>query len=342
MELSVAEAKAMIHEIFSAYGVAPQNTRILTELILKAEQEGSRSHGLLRVPDYVASLSSGWLNGAAIPAVTRETETALCVDCGNGFTQLAAFAHRDALMARARRHGMAALAVRNGHHIGALWCDVEPFAEAGFVALNFVNSRCRLAPYGSGRKLLGTNAMAFSCPDGAGGCITWDQASSTMSLGEIKLFALRGEPLPADVGLDAEGRPTRDPAAVLKGGAVLPFGGHKGSSIALMVEVMAAALTGANFGFQDDSHAFASAASSNAGQFVIIIDPANTTEADVSQRLVELSRHLTRDDTMRLPGSRRNALRQQGRPDTLSLSEGEHRLLNDCLAAARARGGSAS
>lgn len=336
MEMTQDDAREMIGEIFSAYDMPAQNSDILCDLVLKAETEGSRSHGLLRVPDYIASMSTGWLDCTAIPSLVDESPTALVYDCHNGFTQVAAVLARDALERKAREQGMAMLNVRNGHHIGALWCDIEPLALKGLVLLNFVNSRCRMAPYGSHRKLLGTNAMAFSAPDGQGGAITWDQASSGMSLGEVKLFSIQGRQLPEGVGIDANGDPTTEPSAVLKGGAVLPFSGHKGSSIALMVEITAAGLGGGNFGFEDDSPAFPGAASSNAGQCIIAIDPAKTAGAAFPARMAALREHMTAEPFVKLPGERRNALRQQPRA-SVQLSDAEYAILRDCLKAARQR-----
>ena len=104
---------------------------------------------------------------------------------------------------------------------------------------------------GGNRKLLGTSPMAFGCPRPGRLPLVWDQASSVMAQGDILLAAQRGEMLPEGVGLNADGRPTNDPHAVLGGGSILPFGNHKGSSIAFMIEIIAGAVTGGPFGFED-------------------------------------------------------------------------------------------
>ncbi len=331
MNLDLDAARQLASDIFTTHGVSPANREVLVQLVLQAECEGSRSHGLMRLPDYVASIRTGWIDPAAEPEIEEGEGAFIAADCRRGFTQVADVLARDRLIAAARRHGMAALTVRNGHHVGALWCDVEPLAQAGLVALNFVNSRCRLAPYGGAHQLLGTNAMAFSVPDGRGGAVTWDQASSVMSLGDVKLHAAAGNALPDGVGLDRQGRPTRDAAAVLAGGAVLPFAGHKGSSIALMVEVMAAGLSGGNFGFEDDSTAYPGAASSNAGQFLLAIDPAKAGQRGFDQRMRALVAHLRDAGELRLPGDRRAALRARGPTGLLALSEAEFELLRGYL-----------
>jgi len=327
MRLTYDEAAELVKRYFDVCKLSEFNGRVLTELVLKAEFEGGRSHGLLRLPDYVASIRTGWIDAQAEPVVVSETDSTIVVDCQNGFTQVGSWMMRKRLTEKVAANGLAMVAVRNGHHIGALWTDIEYLSLQGLVALNFVNSRCRLAAYGAGSKLLGTNAMAFSCPDGNGSAITWDQASSTMSLGEIKLHMAQGKALPDGVGLDAAGNATTDAAKVLKGGSVLPFAGHKGSSVALMVEIMAAGLTGGNFGFEDKSLAFPGAASSNAGQLIIAIDPNSTGCPDFSTRMTTLVSHLHSDPAVRLPGEARTRRRKSGETAFTTLSDGELELL---------------
>lgn len=294
-----------VQHVLQAEHVPSTAAHILANSIVTAERDGSLSHGLMRLPDYIASLRAGWIKPDARQCVTVQDKPFVLVEGDNGFTQAAAHLAQDAVLERVIRYGIALLAINNAHHIGALWTDIEPYAKRGFVALNFVNSRPRLAPYGAHTPLLGTNAMAFAFPDGQGDVVCWDQASSRMSLGEVKLYALRNQPLPAGVGLDSDGQATTDADAVLRGGTLLPFGEHKGSGIALMVEVMAAALTGAAFGYEDQSAAFPGAASSNAGQTIIVIDPVFGTPAPFSARIAGLLEHLHSDPALRLPGERR-------------------------------------
>ncbi|WP_321944261.1 Ldh family oxidoreductase [Paraburkholderia tropica] len=331
MVITPDQAYQLAKDVLLAHGVAAVNAEILCNLIVRAECEGARSHGLMRLPDYVASVRAGWLNGAAVPDVLVGELATIDADCRNGFTQVAGVMARQPLLEKARRFGMAMLSVKNGHHIGALWTDIVPLAEAGMVAINYVNSRCRLAPYGSTKRLIGTNAMAFSAPDGNGGALTWDQASSVMSWGDVKLCASLNQPLPPGVGLDSNGHHTQIAADVLNGGAILPFGEHKGASIALMVEVMAAAVTGANFGFEDNSQQFPGAASSNAGQLIVVFDPKAATGVDIAGRMKMLVRHLRQSAEIRLPGDRRAEMRKRAEADGIALSDAEYTLLTECM-----------
>ncbi|MFC0219391.1 Ldh family oxidoreductase [Pseudochelatococcus lubricantis] len=315
------DALALARNILILHGAADNVAEIVADCLVRAESDGSRSHGLARLPDHVASIRAGWADPAAQPDIRQVKPGLLRAEGNNGFTPVAARLSRDRLAAMAAAEGMAALCARNSHHIGALWCDVEPLAELGFVAFNFVHSRPRMAPYGAARALIGTNAMAFSFPDGKGGAITWDQASSQLSLGDVRLHAQEGRPLPPGVGLTRAGEPTTDPAEILAGGPLLPFGGHKGASIAVMVEVMAAAMTGAAFGFEDRSAAYPGAASSNAGQFLLVLSPEATSGGDVAERFAAFVAHLHSDPAVRLPGERRHANRARAAKEGFDISD---------------------
>ena len=235
----------LITRVLLRHGVSSGNVGPVADTIVAAERDGSASHGLLRLPGYVATLNSGWVDGRAVPVVSDAAPGLVVTEAGNGFAQPALRASATLLREKARSQGIAAVAIRNSHHFAAVWPDIEPFAAEGFVALAMVNGRRRMVAYDGRRKVLGTSPMGFACPRAGKLPLVWDQASSIMAQGDILLAAQRGEMLPAGVGIDASGDPTTDPRVLLEGGgAALPFGGHKGSSIALMIEVMAGALTG--------------------------------------------------------------------------------------------------
>jgi delta1-piperideine-2-carboxylate reductase len=148
-------------------------------------------------------------------------------DAQNGFAQPALRASANLLRDKARRRGIAAVAIRDSHHFGALWPEIEPFAAEGFITLAVINGRARMAAWNGRRKVLGTSPMGFACPRSGKLPLVWDQASSIMAQGEVLLAAQRGKRLPEGVAFDAEGRPTTDPNAMLDGGSLLPFGGIK-------------------------------------------------------------------------------------------------------------------
>jgi delta1-piperideine-2-carboxylate reductase len=305
----------LVGRVFAANGMSRENGRIVAAVVAAAERDGARSHGLFRMPGYIGTLRSGWVNGRSVPRVDDAAPGVVTVDADNGYSQIALAASRQALSDKARRNGIALLAIRNSHHFAALWPDVEPFAEAGFVALTFVNTRSRVAPWGAKKRLLGTNPMAFACPRRNGSPMVWDQASSVSAMGEVMLAAQDGHAVADDVGIDAQGRSTTDPKAIIAGGALLPFGRHKGSAIATMVEILAAALTGGRFSFEDRSAQFRGAESSNAGQSIILIDPGATAGAPFAARVEELFSQLAGVGVSRLPGDRRYAARRKAEQD---------------------------
>lgn len=309
MQLSFDDLQALVARILMQAGMSDANAAIVARVIVVAERDGAHSHGLFRLPGYVSTLRSGWVDGHATPVVKEVAPSMLHADASNGYAQVALDAVRVPLMAMARRQGVATLCVSNSHHFAALWPDVEPFAEAGFVALTVVNARSRVAVFGARKKMLGTNPMAFACPRANGPPLVWDQASSVMSQGEVLRARQAGHAVPLGVGLDAAGEPSTDPAAILDGGALLPFGAHKGADIALMVEILAAALTGGRFGFEDQSAAYPGAQSSNAGQFLLLIDPAHSAGGTFAHRVEMLIGQLREAGATRLPGEARHTKR---------------------------------
>lgn len=254
--VSVGDLTDLVVGVFRRHGVSDENAGPVAETVVAAERDGALSHGLLRLPGYVSTLQSGWVDGRAVPIVIDAAPELVVTEAASGFAQPALRASAPLLRKKARRQGIAAVAIRNSHHFAALWRDIEPFAAEGFIALAMVNGRQRMAVWGGTRKLFGTSPMAFACPRPGTLPMVWDQASSVMAQGEILLAAHRGEILPEGVGLDADGRPTADPHAVLDGGSILPFAGHKGSSIAFMIEIFAGALAGGPFGFEDRSREY--------------------------------------------------------------------------------------
>ncbi|MCC6466687.1 MAG: Ldh family oxidoreductase [Alphaproteobacteria bacterium] len=314
-------------------GASNANARIIARVVAAAERDGCHSHGVLRMPGFVTALRSGWLNGRATPSVRETAAGTISVDAGNGFAQVALEAGRGRLMEMARQNGIAAMAIHNGHHFAALWPDVEPFAEAGFVAIGCVSSRRRIAPWGAKRKVFGTNPMAFACPRAGRPPFVWDQASSVMSQGEMLIAQREGRRLPQGVGIDAQGQPTTSPEAILGAGAFLPFGTHKGSAVAAMVEILAAAVGGAEFGFEDRSAGNPGATTSRSGQFLLLIDPSRFAGPQFAERLELLFAELADAGVDRLPGDRRLEARRRAGRDGIEVEKADYDRLVDLAGA---------
>ncbi|KII37323.1 Ldh family oxidoreductase [Pseudomonas fluorescens] len=319
--LSLAELTALLEKIFLRHGTSADVARVLAENCAGAERDGAHSHGVFRIPGYVSTLKSGWVNGQAVPVVEDVASGFVRVDAQNGFAQPALSAARSLLVEKARSAGIAVLAIRNSHHFAALWPDVEPFAYEGLVALSVVNSMTCVVPHGADRPLFGTNPIAFAAPRADGEPIVFDLATSAIAHGDVQIAARKGERLSPGMGVDGLGQPTQDPKAILEGGALLPFGGHKGSALSMMVELLAAALTGGNFSFEFDWKNHPGAKTPWTGQLLIVIDPSKAAGQSFAERSQELVRQMHGVGLKRLPGDRRHHQRAKSQTNGIALDE---------------------
>ncbi|WMT87781.1 Ldh family oxidoreductase [Pelagibacterium sp. 26DY04] len=310
--LTYSELVALLRAIFLRHGTREDVAALLAENCAMCERDGAYSHGIFRMKGYVDSLSSGWVNGKANP-VLEDVAPAFCrVDADNGFAQTALALGRDMAIEKARANGVAILAIRNSHHLSALWPDVEPFAQDGILALSAVNSFACTVPFDGKSALFGTNPIALATPvAGADEPLVFDLATSAMANGDVQISARTGKSLPPNSGVDAQGQPTTDPRAVLDGGALLTFGGHKGSSISMMVELLSAALTGGHFSFEFDWSGHKGAQTPHTGQFILLIDPARGGAERFGLRVETLIDRMKAAGVSRLPGDRRLEYRRR-------------------------------
>lgn len=318
--LSLAELTALLARVFRANGCSDSVAETLAANCAGAEAAGSYSHGVFRMDGYVSTLRSEWADGAAEPVIDTPAPSFLRVDAANGFAQPALAAARPQFVEMIRTNGIAALAIRHSHHFGALWPDVEPFAAEGLIALSLVNSFACVVPYGGKRPLLGTNPIAFAAPVDGGDPLVFDFATTVMAHGDVQIAAREGHALPEGVGVDAMGAPTRDPEDILDGGALLPFGGHKGSALSIMIELLAAGLTGGNFSFEFDWSGHPGAQTPRTGQILIGIDPAHAGAESFGCRSRNLIDAMAASGYASYPGARRAALRRDGAGERIPLS----------------------
>lgn len=311
IRVTFAELVTLLAAIFERHGAPANVASILATNCASAERDGAHSHGVFRMAGYAATLTSGYVDLHAGPAIVDASPSLLRVDACNGFAQVALAAVKEAAVAKARATGICLVAIRDSHHLGALWIDTEIFAREGLVVLAFVNSVKRVAPFGGHKPFYGTNPMSFAVPRKGREPLVFDQASSAMAFGDIKLAALEGRPVPSGTGVDRDSNPTTDPAAILEGGTLLPFGGHKGSSISMMVELLAGGLAGGQFSFEVDRTDYPTAQTVRTAQSLILIDPARVYGEDYEARVETLAEGLRDAGQERLPGDRRYAIRRE-------------------------------
>ncbi|NTG05309.1 Ldh family oxidoreductase [Agrobacterium rhizogenes] len=305
------DLKSILARIFLKHGTSALVTDILAENCAGCERDGAISHGIFRIPGYMASLDTGWVDGKAKPDISVISPSFIRIDARNGFAQPSLAAAADAIDDAIKETGIAVVATRNSHHFSALWPDVEPFARRGLMAITFVNGLANVVPHGGRAPVYGTNPIAFATPVAGANPLVVDQATSVMANGEVRLHALANRSLPEGTGVDHNGNPSTDPHAVLAGGALNTFGGYKGSSIALMVELMAGALTGGQLSFENDFGDCIGAQTPKAGQLLIVIDPERGGNSGFAERVSVLCDRLIDAGQERLPGARRYENRRQ-------------------------------
>ena len=308
--LSLEQVEALARGCLMANGCDQANAEAVAATVTAAERDGAASHGLFRIPGYVAALKSGKVNGLAKPKAEDLAPATLRMDGDGGFAPLAHRLSRPLLAERARAQGLAALGIVNVHHFSALWVEVEALAADGLVAFACTCYTPSVAPAGSRQAFFGTNPIAFGWPRGDGQPpLVFDQATAAMARGEVMIAARDGRELPPGVGLGPDGRPTTDPKAVLEG-VLLPFGGYKGSAIAMMVELLAAGLIGEGFSFEAARYDNKDGGPPRGGEFMLAIDPARLGDKEGWLDHAEgFFAGLTALDGVRLPGDRRYANR---------------------------------
>ncbi|RVU18108.1 Ldh family oxidoreductase [Methylobacterium oryzihabitans] len=318
--LSLAEAHALVAEALIRCGTAADNAAPVARALVGAEAAGLPTHGIGRVPSYGAQVRAGKIDGRARPSVDRPRPAIVAVDAGHGFAYPALEAACAALPEVARAEGLAAAPIRRSHHCGAAGLVVESLAAQGLVALLFANAPAAMAPWGGTVPLLGTNPVAFACPLPGRDPIVIDLALSKVARGHIVAAQKRGEPIPEGWALDAAGRPTTDPDAALAG-TMVPLGDAKGTALALMVELLAAGLTGGRFAAEASSFLDTTGGPPSVGQLILAVDPGTFAEGAVT-RFGLLAEAVESQDGARLPGSRRLAARERARAEGLRIGDG--------------------
>lgn len=317
--LTLDEVHALAMEIFAAHGLSEDQATAVADTVTAAERDDCKSHGLFRVPGYMASVKSGKVTPDAVPAVHHLAPGVVQVDARNGFAPLALKVGREPLAGKAREQGIAVLALVNGYHFAALWPETEALAEQGLVAFACTSYMPCVAPAGGTRPLYGTNPIAFSWPRGEGKPpMVFDQATAASARGEIMIHERDGKPIPEGWAIGPDGNPTTDPAAGLAG-AQLPFGGYKGAAVALMVELLAGALIGDAFSYEAGGRDNGDGGPSKGGEFMFAIDPARCTGGDGSDegRAAQLAHaegifeKILEQDGARLPSDRRYEARRR-------------------------------
>ncbi len=323
---TVDELTALVTRVLRKAGASKSCAAAVAQALVAAEMEGLSGHGVSRAPLYAQHVHEGRASGRAKPRVVKRKGATCLVDAAGGLAfEASALAVREAVK-RARRYGIAFAGVTNSHHFGAAAYHLAPVAAAGFVGLAFTNSPAAINAWGGKRPLFGTNPIAAVFPRRNAGPLVIDLSLTEVVRGKIMLHAKEGKPIPLGWAVDRDGKPTTDAKAALTG-SLAAIGGMKGTMLAMMVELLCVALTGAAFSFENDSY-FEPGNKPRIGHAIIVIDPdAIAGGESYFSRLETLAAKLAEEEGVRLPGARRDAAASAARMNGVEVPDALHREL---------------
>lgn len=307
----------LARQALERHGASPAVAKHVANAVEIAECNGNRICGLYYLESYCVLMTTSRVDGAATPEVTLPKPGSVLVDARNGFAQPAFAAALDQAVEIAQTNGVCSLAIAHSHTATALGYFTDQLADRGMIALGMTNATPRVAPPGGSQPVLGTNPIAFSVPAADGGrAFGFDFSTSAVALGTITMAAAAGDSIDPSWAVDSDGNPTHDPNAALKG-SLQSAGGYKGWGIGLMVEVLAAALTGTNLSTQVPPLKAAEGPPHDLGQFYLIIDPTTFAGQTFHDRVAALAESVDVQPGARLPGSKRAPVTEIDVPDQL-------------------------
>ena len=315
-ERRAAEIYLVTKTALLAHGAGTWQAEEVARATTHSEQHGNVICGLQYVESYCTQLASGRVDGQVQPAITQPRPAAVLADSKCGFAQPAFAAGRDLAIDTARKNGVAMLAVAQSHTCTSLGYFTEQIGRAGLIGLGFTNATPVVAAPGGKTRVIGTNPMAMSVPDGQGGlAVHFDFSTSAVALGKITMAKYAGQPIPLGWAVDENGTPTTDPDAALRG-SLCSAGGYKGWGLGVMVELMAAAMTGSVNSLDVGGLKLPDGPPHRLGQMYVLID--TTTFGDqFTTRLARLADAVAADEGARLPGQNRQPAQTVDVPDAL-------------------------
>ena len=311
----VTEIEATTRRALLRRGASEPVAASLADAVARAEATANPVCGLYYLESYCAQLGTGRVRGDAAPVVSRPRPGTVRVDAADGFAQPAFLAALPEALRAVREIGVASLAIERAHTCTALGWFTERLAREGAIGIGMTNASPIVAPPGGRRRVIGTNPIAFAVPDGAGGvAVAFDQSTTQVALGRITMAKAAGRSIPEGWALDAEGRPTTDPEAALAG-SLASAGAHKGWGLGVMVELLAAGMTGGRLSRDVAPLKAPRGEPHGLGQYFLLIDP-EASEA-FGERLAGLVAEVEADGAGRLPGRGRPPADAVDVPDEL-------------------------
>lgn len=324
MQISIDQLQTLVETILDSRGFSKPQRDAITQNLMTAQIAECHSHGVWRLLELIKNQDKGMLNPAAIPQITQNKGAIIRLDCQMTAAQYGHQIGIPLLIERAKELGIALLAINHCIHFSALWVELEELAKHNLVGLAMTTSHAWVAPHGGNMPLLGTNPLAFAWPrTNPNRPYIFDFATSATARGEIQLHARSNTDLPDGVAIDSNGNPTNDPNEALKG-AMLAFGGHKGTAISTMIELMAGPLINDFTSQESQKAAKDGAALPYGGEIIIAIDPEiilGTDRPNATQKAEDFLNQFSKAG-VRLPSERRFDARDQNlQNNTLTIDD---------------------
>jgi len=314
-KIAVDEIKETTRKALTGHGASDWIADTVADAVAQSESVGNRICGLYYVESYCQQLTSGRVNGAVEPVVSNPKPAVVQVDAGFGFAQSAFARGLPVAVKAAKEQGTATLAIAHAHTCTSLGYFTQQIAAAGLIGIGHTNASPIVAAPGGKSRVIGTNPIAFSVPDGKGGiAMQFDQSTTTVALGKITMAKAAGQSIPLGWALDAEGEPTTDPEAALAG-SLVSMGGYKGWGFGLMAEILAAAMTGSTISKNVSPLKLPEGSPHDLGQYYLLIDP--TVSADFGERMAAISEAVSQDPDARMPGQHTKPATDVDVPDDL-------------------------
>lgn len=305
--VSLDDIEAKTTTALQQHGASEWIAQSVALAIRKAEENGNLICGLYYLDSYCTQLRTGRVQGDIEPEVSLPKPSAIKVDAKFGFAQPAFARGIDQAISLAKQHGTASLAICHSHTCTSMGFFTEQIAEAGLIGIGMTNAPACVSPPGGTQAVLGTNPISMSIPAKNGGvAFTFDQSTSAIAIGKIRVAAAAGEKIPLGWAVDPDGKPTDDPNQALAG-SLESAGGYKGYGFGLMAEVLAAAVTGSLNSVNAPPLKTPEGPAHDLGQFYFLLDPTTYAGDAFWQRLATLSDAITHQDGARLPGSQKTS-----------------------------------
>jgi uncharacterized oxidoreductase len=242
--ISAAKLVALVTAIMRGAGCKPPEAATIARRLVDSNLVGHDSHGVIRVSKYLEWMRSGWLHANQKPAVVFENDSLAIVDGNRGFGQVVGEFAGALGTTKAARSGIALIGLRNCGHLGRVGDWAELAAESGQVSIHFLNTSAaqRVAPFGGSDRRLSTNPITIGIPVAGGDPVIMDVTTSMVAEGKLTVAVNRGERVPEGWIIDRHGRPTTEPKDFYDGGALLTVGGHKGSGLSIVTDLLAGAI----------------------------------------------------------------------------------------------------